>query len=135
MRRLSFKTQFKIEFLGPFYGRKKSLLQEIIFVSKGQVRCIQTLTVQVEVPSLETSKFSLYFSGTVYLYPHQSEAFVHISTRISSKKKNRMQAGFLAVESAKRKKIDRNRRDLFVTGLICTDMFVQVLSYRKFELL
>ena len=30
-----------------------------------------------------------------------------------------MQAGFLAVESAKRKKIDRNRRDLFVTGLIC----------------
>jgi hypothetical protein len=25
MRRLSFKTQFKIEFLGPFYGPKKSL--------------------------------------------------------------------------------------------------------------
>ena len=53
MRRLSFKTQFKIEFLGPFYGPKKSLkktlLQEIIFVSKGQVRCIQTLTVQIEV--------------------------------------------------------------------------------------
>jgi hypothetical protein len=68
MRRLSFKTQFKIEFLGPFYGPKKSLkkplLEEIIFVSKGQVRCIQTLTVQVEVPSLETSKFSLYFSGS-----------------------------------------------------------------------
>jgi urate oxidase len=31
---------------------------------KGQVRCIQTLTAQVEAPSLETSKFSLYFSGS-----------------------------------------------------------------------
>jgi hypothetical protein len=30
--------------------------------------------------------------------------------------KNWMQAGFLAVESAKRRKIDHNRRDLFVTG-------------------
>jgi hypothetical protein len=29
---------------------------------KGQVRCVQTLTPQVEEPSLETSKFSLYFS-------------------------------------------------------------------------
>ena len=27
-------------------------------------RCIQTLTAQVEAPSLETSKFSLYFSGS-----------------------------------------------------------------------
>jgi hypothetical protein len=31
---------------------------------KGQVQCIQTLTAQVEAPSLETSKFSLYFSGS-----------------------------------------------------------------------
>ena len=51
-----------------------------------------------------------------------------------------MQAGFLAVESAKRKKIDRNRRDSFVTGLICTCLVPsanepEVLSYRKFELL
>jgi hypothetical protein len=40
------------------------ILEEIIFISKGKVRCIQTLTVHVEVPSLETSKFSLYFSGS-----------------------------------------------------------------------
>jgi hypothetical protein len=51
-----------------------------------------------------------------------------------------MQAGFLAVEIAKRKKIDRNQRDLFVTGLICTCLVPsvnepEVLSYRKFELL
>ena len=49
-----------------------------------------------------------------------------------------MQAGILAVESAKRKKIDRNRRDLFVTGLICLVPSAnepEVLSYRKFELL
>ena len=51
-----------------------------------------------------------------------------------------MQAGFLAVESAKRKKIDRNRRDSFVTGLICTCLVPsanepEVLSYWKFELL
>ena len=51
-----------------------------------------------------------------------------------------MQAGFLAVESAKRKKIDCNRRDSFVTGLICTCLVPsanesEVLSYRKFELL
>jgi hypothetical protein len=51
-----------------------------------------------------------------------------------------MQAGFLAVEIAKRKKIDRNQRDLFVTGLICTCLVpsvneTEVLSYRKFELL
>jgi hypothetical protein len=32
--------------------------------SKGQVRCIQTLTVQVEGSLFETSKFSLYFSGS-----------------------------------------------------------------------
>ena len=31
-----------------------------------------------------------------------------------------MQAGFLAVEIVKRKKIERNQIDLFVTGLICT---------------
>jgi hypothetical protein len=51
-----------------------------------------------------------------------------------------MQAGFLAVEIVKRKKIDRNERDLFVTGLICTCLVTsaiepEVLSYRKFELL
>ena len=47
-----------------------------------------------------------------------------------------MQAGFLAVESAKRKKIDRNRRDLFVTGfcLVPSANEPEVLSYRKFEL-
>ena len=31
---------------------------------KGQVLYIQTLTAQVEAPSLETAKFSLYFSGS-----------------------------------------------------------------------
>ena len=41
------------------------IIEEIIFIMntdsiKGQARCIQTL-VQVEAPSLETSKFSLYF--------------------------------------------------------------------------
>ena len=49
-----------------------------------------------------------------------------------------MQAGFLAVESAKRKKIDRNQRDLFVAGLICLVPSAnepEVSSYRKFELL
>jgi hypothetical protein len=51
-----------------------------------------------------------------------------------------MQAGFLAVEIAKRKKIYRNQRDLFVTGLICTCLVPsanepEVLSYRKLELL
>ena len=49
-----------------------------------------------------------------------------------------MQAGFLAVESAKRKKIDLNRRDLLVIGLICLVPSAnepEVFSYRKFELL
>jgi hypothetical protein len=43
-----------------------------------------------------------------------------------------MQAGFLAVESAKRRKIDRNRRYLFVTWLIClapSAHELEVLSY------
>ena len=40
------------------------ILEEIIFISKGQVRCIQTLTIHVEAPSLETSKLCLYFSGS-----------------------------------------------------------------------
>ena len=40
------------------------ILEEIIFISKGKVRCIQTLTIQVEAPSLEMSKFSLYLSGS-----------------------------------------------------------------------
>jgi hypothetical protein len=35
------------------------ILEEIIFISKGQVQCIH-----VEAPSLETSKLCLYFSGT-----------------------------------------------------------------------
>jgi hypothetical protein len=48
-------------------------LEEIIFISKGKVRCIQTLTVHVEAPSLETLTFSLYFSGSCTpIYPNLS---------------------------------------------------------------
>ena len=43
-------------------------------VLKGQVRCIQTLTAQVEAPSLETSKFSLYFSCSCIPQP-RSQGF------------------------------------------------------------
>ena len=50
------------------HSKHSLILQKIIFIMntdsiKGQVRCIQTLTVQVKAPSLETSKLSLYFSG------------------------------------------------------------------------
>ena len=59
------------------------ILEEIIFISKGQVRCIQTLTVQIEGLSLETSKFSLYFSGSCipiqpklsYIFPQNFSLF------------------------------------------------------------
>ena len=37
-----------------FIANILSFIEEIIFISEGQVRCIQTITVQVEVPSLET---------------------------------------------------------------------------------
>jgi hypothetical protein len=36
MRRLSFKTQFKIEFLGPFHGPKKSLKKTLGTVYSAQ---------------------------------------------------------------------------------------------------
>ena len=43
---------------------------------KGQVLYIQTLTAQVEAPSLETSKFSLYFSGScIPINPKLSHIF------------------------------------------------------------
>jgi hypothetical protein len=51
-----------------------------------------------------------------------------------------MQEGFLTVdhESAKQRRIDRNRRNLFVMGFICLAPSAHepdVLSYRKFEFL
>ena len=43
---------------------------------KGQVLYIQTLIAQVEAPSLETSKFSLYFSGScIPINPKLSHIF------------------------------------------------------------
>jgi hypothetical protein len=51
------------------HNKHSLILDETIFIMntgsiKGQGRCIQTLTVQVEASSLERSKFSLYSSGS-----------------------------------------------------------------------
>jgi hypothetical protein len=39
VRRLSFKTQFKIEFLGPFYGSKKSLKKTLKIIQGAYIAC------------------------------------------------------------------------------------------------
>ena len=79
----------KITFNSPvrIYGIRSVRYDSI----KGQVRCIQTLTVQVEAPSLETSKFSLYFSGSCiainpklsYIFPPE---FLVVFNRFQCKK-------------------------------------------------
>ena len=59
---LNLKSSFKgINRMSILHSKHSLNLEEIIFISKGQVRYIQTLTGQVEAPSFETSKFSLYF--------------------------------------------------------------------------
>ena len=65
------------------HSKHSLILEEIIFTIntdsiKGQVRYIQTLTVQVQVeaPSLETSKFFLYFwGGCIPINPKLSYIF------------------------------------------------------------
>jgi hypothetical protein len=76
------------------HSKHSLILQKIIFIMNTnsiKVRCIQTLTVQVEAPSLETSKFSLYFSGSCipinqklsYIF---SPEFLVVFTRFQCKK-------------------------------------------------
>ena len=66
---MCFKMYSPVSVGSTLHSKHYLIIEEIIFIMntdsiKGQARCIQTLTVQVEAPSLETSKFSMYFSGS-----------------------------------------------------------------------